>query len=116
MTSINAPAPPAALQDFNQVGRHPDVDLAEPRLNLLLERREEFAVLRDIRDVDKHADQVIAVDLPLMMPRPADRLGFTRHGPNCCLRSNSVSPISSSGTGWPSLNRSGRRISNRRNV
>src|SRR5688572_29677820 len=36
--------------------------------------------------------------------------------PNCCSSSARVSAISSSGTAWPSLNRSGRRISKRRNV
>src|SRR5437762_460401 len=36
--------------------------------------------------------------------------------PKRCSSSSNVSPISSFGIGWPSLNRSGRRISNRRNV
>src|SRR5262249_56566179 len=36
--------------------------------------------------------------------------------PKRCRISRSVSPTSSSGTGWPSLNRRGSRISNRRSV
>jgi hypothetical protein len=61
-------------QHFNRVGRHPNVNLLEPRLQSLLELDEELPMFRLVRDVYKDSDQVIAVGLAFVPPESADRL------------------------------------------
>jgi len=64
--------------DIQWIRRHPDVQLLELRLQLLLKLHEELTVLRYIRHIDEDSHQVIAKDLRLMLPLPLNRLRFAR--------------------------------------
>jgi len=67
------------LQDFDRVGRHPDVDLLESRLQSLLELKEKPTIFGLVRDVYEEPNQVVAVRLAFVTPEAADRLRLTRH-------------------------------------
>jgi hypothetical protein len=74
------------LQDLDRVGRHPDVDLPESRLQPFLECEKELAMLGLVRDIHKDADQVIAVRLAFVPPQAADGLRLGRDGPDPLLQ------------------------------
>src|SRR5208283_188011 len=61
---------------FDQVCRHPDVELLESSFELFLEFQEELAMLRLVADVDEDADQIVAIRFPFLAPVSSDRLGF----------------------------------------
>jgi hypothetical protein len=64
-----------------------------------------------IHDIHEDPDQVVAIRLALVPPQPRIVCVSVDTAPNCCSKSSRVSAARSSGTGWPSLNRSGSRIS-----
>lgn len=43
------------LENFNRIGRHPNVELLELRLDLLFELQKESSVFGNIRHVDKNS-------------------------------------------------------------
>lgn len=95
---------------------HPDVDLLERRFQPLLELAEEMKVFRRVLHVDENTGQVVAVFQVFVLPQPPNRLRFAGHGPEPLAQFQQCLPDECVGTARPSLNRRGRRISNRRNA
>jgi len=69
----------AELNDFNWIGCHPDINLPESPLRALLERTEEFEVLRDIWYICKNSHQIVPKDFPFMLPNTSDGLCLGRY-------------------------------------
>ena len=77
------PPPPQAgfpqrevLHHVDEVGGHPDFNLAVAIFCPFLELREEIAAIRHVRHIDEDPYQIVPVDLSLVLPNAADRLGF----------------------------------------
>src|SRR5574341_1124947 len=104
------------LHHFNGIRCHPDVELTEPGLQLLLVTAKELGVLRLVLHVHVHAEQFVAVMFALVVPSPMNDLGFPGNAPNCCSNSPRVWLTKAFGTGCPSLNFRGNRNSKRRNL
>src|SRR6266516_4685556 len=63
-------------QDFDRVGGHPDVDLAERCPHLFLEFDEELSAFRQVWGIHERTDEIVAEELVLVAPQAADRLRF----------------------------------------
>ena len=71
---------------FNQIGRHPNIDLLEPGLEPLFAFDEVLPIFRFIGRIDIDSHQVIAVTLTLMPPLPVNDLSVARRGPELLLQ------------------------------
>jgi hypothetical protein len=69
----------ACSNDFNEIRRHPYLDLLEPNLGSFFELDEELPSLEIGGDIDKHPNQVVPKSLVLLLPHAADYLCFTRN-------------------------------------
>src|SRR6202012_3870497 len=62
------------LNHFNRVGAHPDIDLLKAIFEKALKFQEEISNFRLVRHVDKHANKIVEINLPRMLPLALNRL------------------------------------------
>lgn len=98
-------------EDFDGVGGQPDVQLLKTTFQARLQLQEKFAIGRSVGHIDKQPHQIIAENLPLVRPKTVNGLRLAGNRSELQASSSMVSETSSSGTGCPSLNRNGSRIS-----
>ena len=90
---------------------NPDVQLLEVPLQLLLELDKPRAVFGGVQHINENACEIVAINMAFVLPDSADGLRLERRGTKTHAQSDETPPTRSSGTGEPSLNSSGRRIS-----
>ena len=59
-------------QDFDGIGRHPDVDLTEPGLEPFLELLEELPSFWDIFNIDENTNEFIPIQFAFVLPPALD--------------------------------------------
>ena len=58
------------------MGGHPNVELLESRFEDFFELLEELSIFFGVGNIDKNADEIVAVKLARVFPQPTDYLRF----------------------------------------
>ena len=89
----------------------PDIELLKSFLERLFEFLKELFVIGSSRHIDEQPDQFVVITLLPLLPGPDNHLAFGGNGAKTSFQARIVFRKSGAGTGRPSLNRRGNRIS-----